>query len=156
MQSQSGINTKKLNELIVEIFNNILQIEEAALKNGPFSDLSITEMHTIEAIGVDQARTMSEVAGILHIAVSTLTAAVNRMVRKSYVERARTEEDRRIVKLRLTRKGQIVFRLHEKFHYDMVRAMMKGLDIKNQELLIDSLTQLKDFLQCDFSKKYNP
>ncbi len=51
-----------LNNILVKLFNNILRIEEFALKSAPFNDLSITEMHTIEAIGIEKARTMSEVA----------------------------------------------------------------------------------------------
>ena len=40
-------NKKILNELLVEIFNDILQIEERALKQGVINDLSVTEIHTI-------------------------------------------------------------------------------------------------------------
>ena len=39
-----------LNKLLVQLFNDILQIEEKSLKNTQFTDLSITEIHTIEAI----------------------------------------------------------------------------------------------------------
>lgn len=41
-----------LNELFVDLFNDILAIEEKSLSNGPLADLSITELHTIEAIGM--------------------------------------------------------------------------------------------------------
>ena len=51
-----------LNHLMVDIFNDILTIEETSLKKGMFSDLSVKEMHTIEAIGMYHPRTMSEVA----------------------------------------------------------------------------------------------
>ena len=53
---------KILNELLVQLFNDILQIEEKSLKNGPLSDLSVTELHTIEAIGMYKDSTMTEVA----------------------------------------------------------------------------------------------
>ncbi|BDR74034.1 hypothetical protein K144316041_27420 [Clostridium tetani] len=41
-----------LNELLVDTFNDILTIEQNALQSGEFRDLSVTEMHTIEAIGM--------------------------------------------------------------------------------------------------------
>ena len=44
-----------LNKLLVQLFNDILQIEEKSLKNTQFTDLSITEIHTIEAIGLDKS-----------------------------------------------------------------------------------------------------
>ena len=45
-------STITINELLVQLFNDILQIEEKSLKEGIISDLSITEIHTIEAIGM--------------------------------------------------------------------------------------------------------
>jgi len=51
-----------VNELLVETFNDILQIEQKALKEGVLNDLSIREIHTINAIGMYEYRTMTEVA----------------------------------------------------------------------------------------------
>ena len=105
-----------VNELLVKIFNEILQIEEKTLKSGHFSDLSVREMHTIEAIGRKEKRMMSEVAQDLGITVGTLTTSINRLIKKEYVERSRIEEDRRVVLVELTQKGKIAHRLHERFH----------------------------------------
>ena len=69
---------------------------------------------------------MSEVAGKLEITVGTLTTAINRLVKKGYVERERKEEDRRIVRIRLTKKGQLVHRLHEKYHQDMINNVIQS------------------------------
>ena len=116
-----------VNELLVKIFNEILQIEEKTLKNGHFSDLSVREMHTIEAIGRKEKRMMSEVAQDLGITVGTLTTSINRLIKKEYVERSRIEEDRRVVLVELTNKGKVAHRLHERFHNEMVTSMMDNL-----------------------------
>ncbi|GMA54204.1 hypothetical protein GCM10025857_55610 [Alicyclobacillus contaminans] len=49
-------NFERINTLLVEAFNDILVIEESELKKSQFNDLSITEMHTIEAIGMYKKR----------------------------------------------------------------------------------------------------
>ena len=92
-----------LNMLLVKLFNDILKIEAAAIKQGEFSDLSVTENHIIEAIGKDREMTMTEVAKDLEITVGTLTTAINRLIKKEYVERRRIEEDRRVVLIKLTK-----------------------------------------------------
>ena len=69
-----------LNKLLVQLFNDILQIEEKSLKNTQFTDLSITEIHTIEAIGLDRSRTMGEIAHDLRITVGTLTTAITKPI----------------------------------------------------------------------------
>ncbi|MGI6448833.1 MAG: MarR family winged helix-turn-helix transcriptional regulator, partial [Desulfitobacteriia bacterium] len=116
-----------LSELLVRTFNDILAVEEHEIRQGHFKNLSIAEIHTIEAIGMYQARTMSQVAADLGITVGALTASINNLVRKGYVSRERDEADRRFVNIRLTREGKLAFRIHEKFHLDMVKKALDGL-----------------------------
>ena len=83
------------NELLVKIFNNILEIEENILKKGEFKDLSVREMHILESISKVNNSTMSEVSKDLSITVGTLTIGIDKLIRKGYVLRRRIEEDRR-------------------------------------------------------------
>ncbi|MGL4774354.1 MAG: MarR family winged helix-turn-helix transcriptional regulator [Clostridium sp.] len=140
-----------LNKLLVDLFNDILQIEEQSLKDGALKDLSVTEIHTIEAIGMYSSRTMTEVAQDLKITVGTLTTAINKLIKKGYVERKRIEEDRRVVLVCLTKKGKLAFRLHEKFHKDMIEATIDGLSDEEEKILYTSLERLNKF----FVEKYN-
>lgn len=146
--------TSVVNELLVKIFNEILQIEEKTLKSGYFSNLSVREMHTIEAIGSKSKRMMSEVAQDLGITVGTLTTSINRLIKKGYVERSRIEEDRRVVLVELTKKGKVANRLHERFHNEMVKEMMNGLLDDEKEVLITSLNKLNKYFieKCESIK----
>lgn len=145
-----GKSTIVINELVVQLFNDVLQIEEESLKSGVLSDLSITEIHTIEAIGMYNERTMSEVALKLRITVSTLTTAINKLIKKGYVERKRIEEDRRVVLVKLTKKGKLAFRIHGKFHNEMINTAIEGLSLEEEEILISSLNKINRF----FIEKY--
>ncbi|EHF1218293.1 fatty acid biosynthesis transcriptional regulator FabT [Enterococcus faecalis] len=139
-------NLETVNDYLVSVFNDILTIEESELKKSQFNDLSITEMHTIEAIGMYKKKTSSEVAKELSITVGTLTVAINNLVKKGYVERLRSEDDRRVVKLGLTKKGKLLFRVHQHFHREMVKNILKGMEQEEQALL-RALKNLHDFLQ---------
>lgn len=140
-----------LNELLVQIFNDILQIEEQALKQGVINDLSVTEIHTLEAIGMYSEKTMSEVAQTLKITVGTLTTAINKLIKKGYVERKRIEEDRRVVLIKLTKRGKLAYRLHEKFHNDMINATIDGLSLDEEKVLISSLERLNEFFKVEYN-----
>ena len=133
---------QRINKLLVDSFNDVLIIEEKALKNGPFNDVSITEVHTVEAIGMYEKKTMSEVAKILDITVGTLTVAVNKLVKKDYVRRLKSDGDKRIVFL--------LYRVHAKFHNDMVMATIGGMDDKEIEILAKALEHLNDFLREEY------
>ncbi|MEW8955560.1 MarR family winged helix-turn-helix transcriptional regulator [Clostridium sp.] len=140
-----------LNELLVDLFNDILKIEQNALQEGHFKDLSVTEIHTIEAIGMYEGRSMSEVADKLNITVGTLTTAINKLIKKGYVDRKRLEEDKRVVLIELTKQGKLAYRIHEKFHKDMIRETISGLSEEEEHILINSLEKLSKF----FKEKYN-
>ncbi|MCB2311256.1 MarR family transcriptional regulator [Clostridium tagluense] len=139
-----------VNELLVETFNDILQIEHKALKEGILKDLSITEVHTIDAIGMYEYRTMTQVSQDLKITLGTLTTAVSKLLKKGYVDRKRGEEDRRSVMIALTRKGKLAYRIHDKFHSHMVHATIDVLNEEEEEVLIKSLEKLNNF----FKEKY--
>lgn len=136
-----------VNDYLVNIFSDILTIEESELKKSRFNDLSITEMHTIEAIGLYRKKTTSEVAKDLSVTVGTLTIAINRLVKKGYVERIRSEDDRRVVKLGLTKNGKLIYRIHQHFHRQMVKNILRNMDNEEETALLKALKNLHDFLQ---------
>lgn len=137
----------EINNYMVSIFNDVLMIEERTLQSSQFKDVSIKEMHTIEAIGMYQEHTTSQVARKLGITVGTLTVSVNNLVRKGYVNRVRNNEDRRVVKLALTKKGRLLYRLHDKFHRDMVRETIEEMSEEEAKVLMRGLKNLHGFLE---------
>ncbi|MDD4565761.1 MAG: MarR family transcriptional regulator, partial [Eubacteriales bacterium] len=156
--------TEKLNDILVNLFNRVLKIEEDAIKNSSRHNLSITEVHTLAAIGPGKVKTMTQVAASLKISVSTLTTAINKLVEKKYVNRYRVPEDRRIVKIELTEEGVEAVKEHEDFHWRMINDVVAELDEKEQAILLQSLDTIHDFfrrqriraLKGDASPKLKP
>lgn len=139
--------TKKINEILVNLFNSVLKLEEDAIKESSRHNLSITEVHTLAAIGSGKAKTMTQVAGSLKINVSTLTSAINKLVEKKYVNRFRVPEDRRIVKIELTEEGIAAVEEHENFHNEMVSNAVASLTGEEQTLLLQSLDNIHKFFK---------
>ena len=138
---------RSLNELRVDIYNSIVKIESNAFKAGHFKDVSITEVHTIDAIGMYEAKSMSSVAKSLRITMGTLTVAVNNLVKKGYVERFRCQDDRRVVKVRLTGKGRLLYRIHAQFHIQMIKNCTQNLTKEEVNLLYGALKKLDGYIK---------
>lgn len=137
----------KLNELLVSVYDDIEDIETKSLRSGAFKDLSITEIHTIEAIGLTGQKSMSEIAAELNITTGTLTTAIDKLIKKEYVVRNRSDVDRRIVYIALTKKGKLAYRIHESFHYKMVRSVITDLTDEEVQALIKGLNSLNTYLK---------
>lgn len=136
-----------LNELLVKLFRNINTIEEQAIRTGEYKDMTTNDMHVIEAIGIGAPKNMTSVAKALAVTTGTLTISVNSLVKKGYVERVRSEEDRRVVLISLTAKGKKAFAHHKSFHEDMIRKVVEGLSDEEQVVLEKSLGNLVGFFQ---------
>jgi len=145
----------EINRILVEIYNDVNHIEEYSIKNGEFKDLSITEIHTIEAVGMYGSSTMSEVASRLDITMGTLTTAIDKLIKKGYVERFRSDVDRRIVNVKLTNRGKLAYRIHEKFHLDMVKSIMDDFSEEEEDILLSALRKLSRHLKDIYMKKDN-
>ena len=138
-------NYEVLHDILVRLFQEILDIESKALITSEFKDISVNDMHIIEAIGEKEPKNMSSVAKIMSVTVGTLTIAVNSLVKKGYVHRERSEEDRRVVLISLTEKGRKANAHHMKFHDGMIQAVLKDLDEEQQKILVKSLMNLRAF-----------
>lgn len=148
-------NEQDFAESLLHIFDNVLLTEGMALSKGYFSDLSIAELHTINAIGPYEARTMTETANMLGITVGTLTVAIDRLVKKKYVERQRDTKDRRIVRISLTRQGKLAYRMHSKFHRVLVKRIMDPLSEDEQVLLTQMVGRIDTYVEEQYKKYSN-
>ena len=132
-------------DILVNLFQEIMDIEEKALITAEFKNISVNDMHIIEAIGTGEPKNMSTVAKLMSVTVGTLTIAVNNLVKKGYIQRMRSEEDRRVVLIFLTEKGKRAYQHHREFHDGMVKALVEGLDEGQQKILVKSLLNLRTF-----------
>lgn len=145
---------RKLNDILVNLFNTVLRQEEEAVQHASFDDISITEVHTLAAVGMGRPKTMTHVANILGIKVSTLTTAVGKLVKKGYVQRLRDEKDRRIVKIHLTDKGTLAVKEHEDFHESMIREAIAQIPQEDVPKFVSSIENISNFLTMRSSIAY--
>ena len=141
-----------LNELLVKLFNNILTYEERALITEEFKNISLKDMHVIEAIGVDQRRNMSAIAGTLEVTVGTLTIAMNNLVKKGYVKRSRSAKDRRVVLVSLTEVGEKAYNHHMAYHEKMIEDIMAKLKGEKLDVLVEALKGVQEYFTPDNDK----
>ena len=144
---------KSINDVLVHLFRHIWDLERDAIITGEFKDITDNDMHIIEAIGLNvegsMGRKMSDIARDQKVTVGSLTTSMNSLVKKNYVIRERCEEDRRVVYIRLTEKGEKAYHHHAKFHKKMVDAVIAELSEEEIKVLIKSLDKL-----CVFFRSY--
>lgn len=56
-----------VNNILVRLFKDILDIEERALITSEYKDISVNDMHIMEAIGIQESKNMSTVAKTMSV-----------------------------------------------------------------------------------------
>ena len=136
---------KTINDILVHLINEIWELEGKAIITEEFKDITNTDMHIMEAIGLGEGNNMSSVAKKLNITVGTLTTAINNLVRKKYVEWYRSDEDRRVVIIKLTDKGIHAYHHHADYHHQMTQAILDKLTEDEIPVLMKTLDGLTEF-----------
>lgn len=133
---------QELNDFLVEVFHDILRLEEASLRKS-CNNLSVAELHVLDVISrCAQPCGMADIAAALHVTAGTATVAVKTLEQKEYVVRTRHQTDRRRVCVRLTEKASPVLEHHQAFHTKLVRAAEQGLSEQELQALCRALARL--------------
>jgi len=150
----SGELDQKLNSLLVETFRSILKVEEKSIKVMGIANLSINELHMLEAIGKQSApgaagsgATISAIAQELGITLPSTTVMVNRLAQKGYVEKIKGQNDGRVVIVTLTRLGKKMDRAHRYFHRQMIRHIGLLLSDSEKEAFAKGVSRLDEFFR---------
>lgn len=145
--TEAAQRRRHVNDLLVETFNSILRVEENVVRNRLTEGLTISEVHTIHAIGLHGSSPMNVIAARLDVTLATCTTAVGKLVAKGFAERSRSDTDRRQVLVSLTKEGRQAYRVHELFHKEMVDAAFADLTEEEEAVLVRALTKVRDFFE---------
>ncbi|MGP1504051.1 MAG: MarR family winged helix-turn-helix transcriptional regulator [Eggerthia catenaformis] len=106
-------------DVLTNVFKLAMKTQEDYLKNSKFPELSLTEIHVIEAAAKEPFPTMSNVSQRLKITLGTLTTNVKTIIKKGFLYKETYENDKRFTFLRLTSKGFEALEVHDEFHKEI-------------------------------------
>lgn len=152
----NSINKKMIiRSFLIDVFNEILKDEERIVTK-PFKNLSIREVHVIEAVCIanekDRDNSATAIAKALGVTRGTITTSVTGLERKGYLTRQRDENDKRIVRILPTEAGKKVQAYHMQYHKRMVDDIMYVLNDEETAIMVKALGSLATFFKA---KRFN-
>jgi DNA-binding MarR family transcriptional regulator len=111
------------------------------------SDLTHGELVVIGVLGKNGRAGMSRLAGEGGLALSTMTGLVDRLVKKRYVKRYRTEDDRRMVLVELTQRGRKACQAQLENDMQLVISILEALPADEQESFLASMRRIRNWLE---------
>ena len=136
-----------LEEKLDKIIDNILSVKinffKALLRPGESkSDISPAIYYVMTALEKHGSLSMSEIGKEIYMPKPNVTALIDKLISKKLVERIPDNKDRRIINIKLTKKGIITKTEIEK----IFRKQMFSLSDKEIEELSNSLTKVRKII----------
>jgi DNA-binding MarR family transcriptional regulator len=113
-------------------------------------DLNKQEANVIFFLGERGASIMRELAENLRLHVSTMTGIVDKLIEKGFVNRERSDEDRRIVRVSLTEQGARAHHQEGAKRQQMSRIILNSLDEEEREQLLSLFGKISAEIEKTF------
>ena len=140
---------KQLNDMLVETYRSILKLEEETLTKSDKFDISISDIHMLEAIGFadEKGKTVSDIASRMGITLPSVTVAINKLARKGFVNKSKHAADGRVVYVSLTQLGVRIVKIHGRFHRQMTNSILKEFTDEEKRILIRGFARMNDYFK---------
>ncbi|WP_370224845.1 MarR family winged helix-turn-helix transcriptional regulator [Cytobacillus sp.] len=139
-------NIKDLVDRYIAVSFSVEKKAASLVKNQIGSDLTNDQHFTLRYINQVGSCTSSELAEVFDVKKSAITAMITRMWEKGLIQRTRDENDRRVVYLTLTEKGnELYIKAEEKIH-NLVESLINRFDQAEIQQFIETFEKLDKVL----------
>ncbi|QYJ80592.1 MarR family winged helix-turn-helix transcriptional regulator [Shewanella acanthi] len=128
-----------INHVIIEFYEKLTSWEHAIVRDQGFS---LSQVHTIELLGVHGPMRMKELADKIGVTTGTLTVQIDKMVDAQWVYRLPHESDRRSILVALTEKGQALYLEHDALHLQLTMDLTAQMTSEDRKMLLDLFTRM--------------
>ena len=105
-------------------------------------DINKKELMIIAFVGDNKSARMSEIADFMKAPLSTLTSIADKLVANKFLVRYNSDEDRRVVKVALGKKGMEAYKAFSTRKKTNTKNVLSYFDEKEQAALINQVNKL--------------
>lgn len=139
-------NIKDLVDRYIDVSFSVNTRAESLVKEQIGSDLTSDQHYTLRYMNRVGSCTSTELAEVFEVKKSAITAIITRMWEKGLIQRTRDEDDRRVVYLTLTDKGNDLFNKTEQRVHKLVESFIEKFDPKEIIQFIETFEKLNQIL----------
>jgi DNA-binding MarR family transcriptional regulator len=134
---------------MLEVKNMFSGISAEMVKNSVgimgFS-VNMSQLKAMTVFSEDSPLSMGELCKMANVKMPSMTEVVDRFEKEGILERIRDNEDRRVVKVKMTAKGKKMHQEVLKRRADELTKMFGVLTTQDREKLVDSLKSVSEIL----------
>ncbi|MGV3488648.1 MAG: MarR family winged helix-turn-helix transcriptional regulator [Tuberibacillus sp.] len=148
------------NDKWLELVDRYLELTFLVHKRGEYltnkeinDELTYDQHYTMRYIMKNQLCTSTDLSKKLHVKKSAITAIINRLVEKGFVQRDRDTKDRRIIYLKLTEKGHLFYEDYTKKIHVVVKQLISHFTEDEIETFMKTYEKMAKVLEKAITEK---
>ena len=133
--------TSELVEMMFKLLR-LMKHEMSFTNKNNLTHLSILQIQALMFLGHNKNVTMSDLAGYFRIELPSATSLINKLCEQKLVHRYEDQEDRRLVKIELTKEGKTLLDQAMCQRRDKVEKILSYLSVKEKSQLLTIIKTL--------------
>ena len=129
----------ELIEIITKLIGDLEAVFVKKYQEEGFTARQIVYIDTINMLGNPN---LGEIAKALKLSKPSVTAIVDKLASKGYIEKFQSDEDRRSFHVHLSTKGKKLVKMHGETHNRIVDMLQNNLDSKDLKNLVTILNKV--------------
>ena len=139
----NAMHRTELDEILFSALRAIYQFERVKVS---LFDLTYEEIYLMQFLRRKSVAPMTEIAGEMHIPVSTATRLIDRLERRTLVYRRKDDTDRRKIMVALAREGETLVNVVEDHTFISVKANLKRFTSEEVQEFLNTAQHLDRIL----------
>jgi DNA-binding MarR family transcriptional regulator len=132
-----------LEDVLAELNQISFRDFQGAFKRWHEGSLSLIHLNVLMHLRFTGPTTMSKLAEMLDVSVASATGIVDRMEKKGVIERRRSDEDRRVVEVYVTERGEQVFSAMQSERQARMTRMLSEVSEADLSALLTGLRAIR-------------
>lgn len=131
---------RKIEETLDDFYSIYYKVEKVNVDN-TIRCMTANEMKIIDSIG-NKKTTVKILADRMDVKVCTISLALDKLEKKQFITKVKDEVDKRIVYIKLTKKGQLALKYHGNFNTTLFKQITENVDKKDLQVFSDVLRKI--------------
>ena len=128
---------------LIELITKLIGDQEAQfIKKFQEEGFTARQIVYIETINTLNNPNLGEIAKALNLSKPSVTAIVDKLASKGYIEKFQSDEDRRSFHVHLSAKGKNLVKMHAETHNKIVDMLQDNLDSRDLKNLVTILNKV--------------
>lgn len=128
----------------VAVFADLFEVAQQS--SGEAVNLNKQECRVINVVGQFQPLMMRELAERSKLSITNTTGIVDKLVKRKYLCRNHSDQDRRIIKICLTPEGEKIYEMEVENYRQVSRAILSALDEPEQQEMLRMMQKAAAYL----------